>query len=433
MFSSLSEIKGLKGEMNLDFGKISEDIRKQQEMIIKAGEKAYREKREAIAREERSIELLEKILNSQSQRVSKQQALEILSDLINSTKDLYGKGRESAQFIKWNSSVEAAFVRIFDDPQKRIKDLRSISFSPDHVVDVMFGDGEREIMQAFNKGVELTVAMLESFEDEIKKYWIDDVKIALNEDDKKPLSKVFVSHYTGDKEIVGCIIELLESMGFANEKIFCSSFPPYDIPLGENPMEYIKNEFNNDVLALFILTKTFFERPVCMCEMGAAWVKAGKSIPIIIPPLGYEDIKGVIKEKQGFKINDEEKLNSFYSMLKKTFRLAELDINVWQRKRNNFITSVNNLINSDATLQFDYNYSEQSYKVKGLVTNIEKTHRKNENGKQIYIFTLNNEKRINVYASGDVSNIVPEETIIEATPYKANDNVDFEKYVKKIK
>lgn len=178
-------------------------------------------------------------------------------------------------------------------------------------------------------------------------------KNILGKDNKKKFSKIFVSHYSGDKEIVGCVIELLEAIGFTHDNMFCSSFPSYDIPFGENSMEYIKNQFNSDVLALFILTKNFFERPICMCEMGAAWVKAGKSIPVVEPSLDYEEIKGVIKDRQGFKISDGEKLNSFYKMLIESFELTNLDMNVWLRKRDSFITRINALISKDESLRCD--------------------------------------------------------------------------------
>lgn len=277
-------------------------------------------------------------------KIQKQKAIEILSNLIEETNKLHDKNFRSPEYIKWNNSVAAAFERIFIDAPKRLKDLKNISFNVDHVIDFYSGDGEFEIIQAFNKGVDLTVALLESFQDEINNFWEDNEETLSINQNKNEISKIFISHNSNDKEIVECYIEFFESIGLNPKQIFCSSFSPYDIPLGENPMEYIKNEFNNDVLALFILTKNFFDSPICMCEMGAAWVKAHRSIPIIVPPLNYEDIKGVIKDKQGFKINDDEKINSLYIIIKELFKLSDLDINILQRKRKNLINKINDLI-----------------------------------------------------------------------------------------
>ena len=166
----------------------------------------------------------------------------------------------------------------------------------------------------------------------------------LSEEVSEVLPKIFVSHYSGDKEIVGCVIELLEALGFTEDNIFCSSFSPYNIPLGQNFMEEIKKQFKSNTLALFILTKEFFERPICMCEMGAAWVSARTSIPIIVPPMNYEDIKGVLKDNQGFMINCDEGLNSLYEILMKYFNRTKLNTNVWQRKKSKFIKDINTKI-----------------------------------------------------------------------------------------
>lgn len=68
----------------------------------------------------------------------------------------------------------------------------------------------------------------------------------LSEENEEVMPKLFVSHYSGDKEIVGCVIELLEGLGFTKENMFCSSFSPYNIPLGQNPMEYIKKQFKSN-------------------------------------------------------------------------------------------------------------------------------------------------------------------------------------------
>lgn len=93
------------------------------------------------------------------------------------------------------------------------------------------------------------------------------------------------------------------------------------------------------------------------------------------------------------------------------------------------VKSINNTVNEYNDLEIDYNYSSDKYRVRGLVTDIEKTGRKSDKNKDIYIFTLSHEKRINVYALGDISKVVAGKTIIEARPYKKNDNVYFNGYV----
>ena len=102
--------------------------------------------------------------------------------------------------------------------------------------------------------------------------------------------KIFISHATKDKTLVEEIIELIESIGVESEKIFCSSFEGYGIPLGENFLEQIKQELSSEVLVLFVLTQNFYESKICLCEMGAAWALSKNHVPIVVPPLNYIDM-----------------------------------------------------------------------------------------------------------------------------------------------
>lgn len=170
-----------------------------------------------------------------------------------------------------------------------------------------------------------------------------DDKIAVNLQPTTP-KKIFISHATADKEIVELLIDLLEDIGLKSNQIFCSSFEGYGIPLGENFLDRIKQELASDVMVLFMITNNFYESKVCLCEMGAAWALSKGHIPIVVPPLSYSGIKGVIPLTQGMLINDSEKLNTFKEQLEKDFNLnTKIGISVWERKRNKFIKDINGI------------------------------------------------------------------------------------------
>lgn len=159
------------------------------------------------------------------------------------------------------------------------------------------------------------------------------------------LKKIFISHATMDKGIVEEIIDLLETIGVNATQIFCSSFEGYGIPLGNNFLDTIKEELSAEVLVLFVLTKNFYESKVCLCEMGAAWALSKGHIPIVVPPLSYSDIQGVIPLTQGLLINDVSKLNSLKEKLEEIFEIeGKISLNTWERKRKKFITSLNEFI-----------------------------------------------------------------------------------------
>lgn len=193
------------------------------------------------------------------------------------------------------------------------------------------------------------------------------------------MNKIFISHSSLDSKYVEKIIDILETIGVQNDRIFCSSFEGYAVKLGNDFLEEIKNELNNQVLVIFVLSTNFYSSVVCLCEMGATWVKTNKHIPILIPPFDYSDIKGVIPTTNGMKINEKVKYNSLKTVIEEFLEIKPINISVWERKRDNVLkdlkvmldSSINsneNLINKKANisshkLELDY-YKNVHLKIK---------------------------------------------------------------------
>ncbi|MCO0597261.1 toll/interleukin-1 receptor domain-containing protein [Peribacillus butanolivorans] len=158
------------------------------------------------------------------------------------------------------------------------------------------------------------------------------------------IKKIFISHSSEDVDVVTELVNLLENMGVNSHQIFCSSLDGYGIPLGENFLDRIKNELNDEVMVLFLLTESFFKSPICMCEMGATWVQAKHHIPIVVPPFVFNDIRGVIQLSQGIKINESGNLNNLLTEICDKFQLQQPAFNTWERKRNRFIEDITRYI-----------------------------------------------------------------------------------------
>ncbi len=156
--------------------------------------------------------------------------------------------------------------------------------------------------------------------------------------------KIFISHSSKDAKIVEQVIEILEGIGVQSNKIFCTSFEGYGIGLGEDFLQTIKNELNNEVLVLFILSQNFYNSPVSLCEMGATWVRTSEHIPILIPPFNYSDIKGVIPNTQGMKIDDKAKMNSLKEKVESFLSINPINFSAWERKRDNILTAIKNIL-----------------------------------------------------------------------------------------
>ena len=88
---------------------------------------------------------------------------------------------------------------------------------------------------------------------------------------KKPL--IFISHSSKNKDQVAKIADLLRSINLSPRRdIFCSSLPGYGIPNGANIFDFLRERFlNYDLHIIFVHSPEYYESPVSLNEMGAAW------------------------------------------------------------------------------------------------------------------------------------------------------------------
>lgn len=175
---------------------------------------------------------------------------------------------------------------------------------------------------------------------------IDDEIIIVKQKQNKTqiMSKLFISHSSQDDKIIKPFIDLIENIGVPHNLIFYSSHPAYGVGLGENIFTRLKIELEDDVYALFMLSDNFYQSPVCLCEMGAVWIKSNKQIPILIPPFDFNSVQGVFPNSLGFRMNDKNQLNNFKGELESHFKLIPIHINRWEEKRDEYITKINELL-----------------------------------------------------------------------------------------
>ena len=164
--------------------------------------------------------------------------------------------------------------------------------------------------------------------------------------------KIFISHATKDKDYVGEIIKMLESLGFREDEIICSSIPPYCIPLDDNVYEWLVNEFQqSDLHVIYALSETYYSRPVCLNEMGAAWAMKQKWTAILLPGFEFRNISGCIDPQQiSIKLDDQDRetlifrLEEFKNNLISEFGLRPVDGFLWEKKRKEFLDGIATVI-----------------------------------------------------------------------------------------
>lgn len=153
--------------------------------------------------------------------------------------------------------------------------------------------------------------------------------------------RYFISHSTNDQAYAKLTVQMLEAMGIPSTDIFCSSLEGNSIPIGKSWKEKLHYELNENTFVIFLLSNNFYNSPVCLCEMGAAWILSQEHAPILIPPMDYNELKGII-DSQGFIINEPLK----WTQLRTQLNQENENSTIWERKRNDLIQRFDALINS---------------------------------------------------------------------------------------
>lgn len=163
--------------------------------------------------------------------------------------------------------------------------------------------------------------------------------------------KIFISHKSEDKPFVDALINLLRLyIGSDAEKIFCSSVPNYKIGIGKEIYSEIKKQFDEfDIFMIIIHSPFYYQSPICLNEMGAAWILDNKCCSFLTANCEYDDLKGTIDRQYiSIKVNGDDikdRMNEFIHKVLDYFNLPQIDIlrlSQWETDRDKFIKEVCN-------------------------------------------------------------------------------------------
>lgn len=260
--------------------------------------------------------------------------IQLLEKLLEKASEIKKESSSDPDFKIWKNLVERTLMKIFGDDAFEVNEFRKLKFFYSPVISFLGDDHTSEHLRCFRRDFDTSKKLITSYLEELRDEKTSESKSeSQTQKSNSTINKVFISHSSKDKAYVEEIIDIIETIGLNSSQIFCSSFDGYGIDLGENFLERIKEELDENILVLFVLSENFYQSPVCLCEMGATWIKTNEHIPILIPPFDFKDIQGVIPLTQGFKINDSLKLNLFKEKIEKLFELTPIDNSVWERKR----------------------------------------------------------------------------------------------------
>lgn len=118
-------------------------------------------------------------------------------------------------------------------------------------------------------------------------------------------TKIFISHSSKDREVLAALVDLLIKSGIRKEDIVATSASDTGFSTGESLYGNLKSVLlGNDLSIIYLLSEDYYSSPICLNEMGAAWIRNIEfQYPILLPGFSFEQIKGVIRDKERIGIS----------------------------------------------------------------------------------------------------------------------------------
>lgn len=165
---------------------------------------------------------------------------------------------------------------------------------------------------------------------------------------------VFISHSSKDKAFVEALVELLEGIGLTPETLFCSSIQGYWIGLSQNIFEALRSQFlERSLYVIFVQSPNFYQSPVSLNEMGAAWALKADYCSILTSEMDYNEMTAVVNSHEiAIKVNTEEapaRLTEMKDSILKFLGKDDISRVVWKRKLDKFLKSVDPTYMSDSS------------------------------------------------------------------------------------
>jgi len=207
--------------------------------------------------------------------------------------------------------------------------------------------GNQDWPTEYKKEVNRKIAALESLLAQLP--FIQCQQSEVTDGDVEKSKKIFISHSSGDAEFARALVNLLFSIGFKPNEIFCSSVPGCWVREGKNFCQVIKEQFDQHKLYLiFIHSPRLYDSHVSMNEMGAAWVLQSEYSSFLTTDMQYGNMDAVVRNTDiAIKIDDEyakHRMNEWKDRLIAWFGKDKIDENIWETFRDEFIKRMNQLV-----------------------------------------------------------------------------------------
>ena len=121
--------------------------------------------------------------------------------------------------------------------------------------------------------------------------------------------KIFISHASADRKLADLLRDTLVLGGIPRERIFYSSSRATGIPSGTDVRAYLRSELQQAGLVIELISATFLTRPMCLIELGGAWVLEKSTYPIVVPPLTRTQAVAEIGDVHMGQLSSDEEID----------------------------------------------------------------------------------------------------------------------------
>jgi Histidine-specific methyltransferase, SAM-dependent/TIR domain len=156
------------------------------------------------------------------------------------------------------------------------------------------------------------------------------------------VDKYFISHSAADFETVRPLVQLLEDgMGLDADNIVCSSLPGYGFDPGSPFRDEIRDSIASSKVVVTVISSAFLGSPYCMAEVGVAWSIGRAVLPLLVPGVHPEDVRGPLQGLSLGRLGDARWLDQLWEKWRPEANGA--NFLRWQTRRDQFLQRLESL------------------------------------------------------------------------------------------
>ena len=158
--------------------------------------------------------------------------------------------------------------------------------------------------------------------------------------------RLFLSHSSKDERLADIFLDLLTGAGLSESRIFYSSVRATGIESGQPVEQVLREQLQRSSFVVQLISPSFMASPMCLMELGAAWVLDLPRLPIVVTPLARGDVSARIGNFQMAQLSSakdvESMLDDCYDALSARLAVAPSQ-SAWRRLSSRFTAQLDSL------------------------------------------------------------------------------------------